>query len=502
MANFEKALEDADKCIEIKPDFSKGYQRKGLALLKQNKCDDAITSFNKGLELDPNSQPIKDSLAEAIRFKKDADNPMKKNFYKLYTDPKTSGHMKDPQFASMIQFAISDQKMLMQLMQSDPRFMDVFSVLTGIDLGKMGEEKEFASQSKVDFDIKNKKDADEYMKKKEDEEMPPSEERIKEKKKKESDGLKLKGNEEFKKKNYDAAFTHYSQALELNPTETSFNLNLAAVYFEKKEFDNCIKQCEAVLDNTFDFVKKSRAYGRMAFVYFERGELETSIDYFNKSLLENKDERIKDELRKVEKIKKKRDEELYINPELAEEHNNKANELYKGGKYPDSVKDYSEAIKRNPISAKYYTNRAMAYIKLMSFNDARVDCDKALELDPTFIRAYQRKATCHMMLKEYHRALDTYDKGLKLKSDDKELYDGKVKCMEAIRSGSSENDEERLKHAYSDPEIRVLLTDPRIQQLFKDFNENPKAAQDAIMKDKWISDAFNKLVAAGVVKTK
>jgi len=28
---YDKALEDASKCVEIKPDWAKGYQRKGLA---------------------------------------------------------------------------------------------------------------------------------------------------------------------------------------------------------------------------------------------------------------------------------------------------------------------------------------------------------------------------------------------------------------------------------------------------------------------------------------
>ena len=42
----------------------------------------------------------------------------------------------------------------------------------------------------------------------------------------------------------------------------------------------------------------------MAFNYSEKVNLEKSIEYFNKSLLERKDERIKDELRKIRKLKK------------------------------------------------------------------------------------------------------------------------------------------------------------------------------------------------------
>jgi tetratricopeptide (TPR) repeat protein len=29
---FDKALEDGEKCIEVKPDWGKGYQRKAMAL--------------------------------------------------------------------------------------------------------------------------------------------------------------------------------------------------------------------------------------------------------------------------------------------------------------------------------------------------------------------------------------------------------------------------------------------------------------------------------------
>jgi len=306
----------------------------------------------------------------------------------------------------------------------------------------------------------------------------------------------------MKSKNMDQAFTYYNQALELNPGELTINLNLAAVYFERKDYENCIKQCNIVLENTNDFTKKSKAYGRMGFAYQELNQIDKAIECFTSSLLEHKDDRIKDALKNAEKLKKKLDEEKYINPELAEEHNNKGNELHKAGKFADSLKEYTEAIKRNPKVAKFYSNRAASYIKLISFSDARHDCDKAIEIDPNFLRAYQRKATCHMMMKEYHRALETYENGLKIKADDSELLEGRAKCMETIRNSSGENDDERVKHAMADPEIRTLLQDPRIQQLFKDFNENPRKAQDAIMKDKWIADAFNKLVAAGVVKTK
>ena len=91
---------------------------------------------------------------------------------------------------------------------------------------------------------------------------------------------------------------------------------------------------------------------------------------------------------------------------------------------------------------------------------------------------------------------------MKLFPDDKELRDGYQKVFGMINNSSPEEDEERVKHAYADPEIQRLVQDPRIQQFFKDLKDHPKIANDAIMKDAFIAGAFKKLVAAGIIKTK
>ena len=84
--------------------------------------------------------------------------------------------------------------------------------------------------------------------------------------------------------------------------------------------------------------------------------------------MEKPDSRIKQALKEVQKIKLKMEEEAYINCEIVEQENQKANELYKSGKIPDALKIHNEAIKRNPKLTKYYTNRASCFIKLMEFS--------------------------------------------------------------------------------------------------------------------------------------
>ncbi len=510
MGNYLKALEDAESAIKIKTDYIKGYQRKASALEKLEKTDEAAATYKKALEFDPNNQQLKDSLNEIENSMK---NPFMKNFSKLYTDPRTSKYMSDPQFSSLLNFAMKDQKMLMDLVSKDPRFMDVFSVLTGIDLAGMSEESMKSKKEREEKEKERKKQdeerrkRDEEEKKKKDEEdkfnQMPEEEKQEFFNKKKAEELKALGNEHYKKKEWESALKYYDEAIQVYPKELTLFLNRAGVNQEFKEYQKVIEDCNHVIENTFDFVKKGRAYGRIGFAYQEMENFDAAIEAFNKSLLENNDIRIKDALKNITKLKEKIEAERYINPELAEVHNNKANELYKAGKFPDALKEYNETIKRNPSNAKYYSNRSACYTKLMEFSYACKDCDKALEIDPKYLKAFQKKASCHIMMKELHKALDTYEKALKLFPDDPELKNGYARAISQINSsGNPEDDKERVKHAYADPEIQRLLMDPRIQQLFKDLQENPKAANDAIMKDEFIATACKKLVAAGIIKMK
>ena len=56
---------------------------------------------------------------------------------KLMANPRIAAYFKDPQFRTKFEFIQKDPQMMMQVIQTDPRFMDVFKELTGIDLMDM-----------------------------------------------------------------------------------------------------------------------------------------------------------------------------------------------------------------------------------------------------------------------------------------------------------------------------------------------------------------------------
>jgi len=57
----------------------------------------------------------------------------------LMRNPKIAEYFKDPQFAMTFQMCQQNPQMLMQFMQTDSRYMEVFQVLTGIDLSAMNK---------------------------------------------------------------------------------------------------------------------------------------------------------------------------------------------------------------------------------------------------------------------------------------------------------------------------------------------------------------------------
>ena len=203
-----------------------------------------------------------------------------------------------------------------------------------------------------------------------------------------------------------------------------------------KNFEECIKACDQAIEQaaggTYDFVKLGKALSRKANALLQLERYDESIEMYQKALLENNDHGFKMGLQKAQKQKRDSEAKNYINPEIAEQHRVKGNELFKEGKFPLALKEYDEGIKRNPKGVAIYSNRCATLIKLMDINAGLKDADKCIELDPNFLKAYSRKGNCHHLMKEYHKAMKAYDDGLKLDPSNKECLEGKNKTIAVI----------------------------------------------------------------------
>ena len=109
-----------------------------------------------------------------------------------------------------------------------------------------------------------------------------------------------------------------------------------------------------------------------------------------------------------------------------------------------------------------------------------------------------------MVMKEYHKAMDSYKKGIEIEPENASCRQGLVKVTQQINYGranmTDEQKKEQAAHAMADPEIQAILQDPITQQLLRDFQENPQAAQQA-MRDPTVAAKIQKLIASGIIET-
>lgn len=78
-----------------------------------------------------------------------------------------------------------------------------------------------------------------------------------------------------------------------------------------------------------DYVKKAKVLARKGTILNKQQKYDEAIAALEKSLLEDGNQKVKDDLAKFKKAKKDKDAKDYINPELAETHNEKGSLLYK-----------------------------------------------------------------------------------------------------------------------------------------------------------------------------
>lgn len=294
---YVQALEDGEKTVALKPDWAKGHSRVGSALSYLGRMTEAIKAFETALQLDPNNAQYAENLADARAQKN--QNAMPNPFAspdlmnKLRNDPKTSEYFKDPSYLQLLNELRTNPNALTSKIQ-DPRVLASLGVLLGFNaMSGDDESMDIDPPTKPTTETKKK---EEPKKQEENTNMTPE--------KKQAIDEKQKGNDAYKKKDFDNALLHYNKAIELDPTETTYLLNIAAVYFEQKNYDKCIEQCEKAIDigreNRADFKLIAKAFTRIGNSYKKMENWKQAKVYYEKSMSEHRTPEIKALLSDIE----------------------------------------------------------------------------------------------------------------------------------------------------------------------------------------------------------
>eukprot|EP01116_Phalansterium_solitarium_P022139 TRINITY_DN7199_c0_g1_i1.p1 TRINITY_DN7199_c0_g1~~TRINITY_DN7199_c0_g1_i1.p1 ORF type:complete len:561 (+),score=169.48 TRINITY_DN7199_c0_g1_i1:84-1766(+) len=507
LKQYQEALQDANKTVELKADWAKGYSRKGAALHGLQEYEQAIDAFDAGLKLEPTNALLLDGLKAAKReLESVSSNPFGKlfgpdSFGKLAANPLTAPLLKQPDFVAKMNAIQQNPELFNVYMQSDKRLMTALGVLLGMpDLGAAAAAAE-PKEPEPSKPVETPKETP-----KEPEPTPMETEPISDEKR-QAEVEKAKGNEAYKKKNFDEAIAHYSKAAELDPENIVYLTNRSAVYFEMGKWDETINDCQQAVERGkfSDYKLKAKALSRIASVYMKQENYAQAVEYLERSLTEDRIPQTLDLLRKTEKLKAEKDKRDYINPELSLQAKERGNELFKQGKFPEAIQQYTEAIARNPQDHTLFSNRAASYTKLGEYQLALKDCDECLRIKPDFVKALIRKGHAYFFMKDYLKALETYDQGLKLEPENQELVESSQRAIKSLNEAetktnqSGKPDEETIRRAQQDPEIQEILTDPIMRQILEDMQKDPAAAREHL-KNPLVMKKIQKLAAAGILQ--
>jgi len=530
------ALADAESCIGLDPNFSKGYSRKGAALHAAKRYNDSIAAFQEGLSKFPSDAGLLNGLASVQKDQKSSSAPAASSPFanlfgpdlmtKIALNAKLRPYLNDADFVQKIKTLQSNPN-AMETMMQDKRILEVFQhvVLGGMGMPDMDNDEPNDKSARrpspptsTSAAQAKKAPEPESMEEEEEEEveevfsdtLSPEEIKLaKEKKdKKAAVAAKERGNKLYQAKDFAGALAAYDEAVQLDSTNMTFLTNKAAVYFTQNNFDQCIEMCEAAMEvgaaNKAPFEDRAKALTRCGKAYQKKGDYATAIEKLKAAQFEHHDKETQRLLKTWELEKKKKDALAYQDDSLADEHKNKGNAHFRASQFAEAVKEYEEAVKRAPKNAAIRNNLSAALCKIMDFNGAKREVEVALDLDHKYVKAWARKGEIEMLLKENHKAMDSFRKGLEIEPNNQACVDGlrKVSAMVNYGSATMSEDErkERAAHVMADPEIQNILMDPIIQQILQDFQHNPKAANEA-MRDATVRKKIEKLIASGVVQT-
>lgn len=510
IGKYSDSLTDAEKTISLKKDWPKGYSRKGTALELLEKYDEAVKTYEEGLTYDANNEQLKDALKNCKDQLKSGGggggagfsglNPFSdpKFLANLAMNPKTRDLLGDKEVQDLLRDLQKNPNDIAKLL-NHPKASQLLGAMFGGMGGGMGgpmggeDDAEFMREMAGDTSSKPAEPAKPATK-------PDPRSSLSETQRQAEEAKDL-GNEAYKKKDFDTAVVHYDKAIELEPTNITYQTNKAAAYFEQNKLEQCIELCEKAIEtgreNKADYTLIAKAYSRIGNAYAKMKDMKKALKYYDHSLSEHRNPEVLKKKQQLEKELKEQEMLAYVNPEEAEKEKTLGNEAFKKGDFPNAMKHYNEAVKRNPKDAKLFRNRALCLTKLMEFQLALKDCDEAIKLDPTFVKAYVQKGNIQVVLKEPSKAMSAYSKAIELEPDCQEAIDGYRQC--AVETNS--NPEEVRKRAMHDPEVQEILRDPAMRMILEQMQTDRHAVQDHL-KNPEIRAKIQKLVESGLIQVR
>jgi len=286
---------------------------------------------------------------------------------------------------------------------------------------------------------------------------------------KQAEGMKEKGNEEFKKGNYEKAIEFYTYATEMDPSNHVFYTNRAMCYAAMKKWDKWLRDAETSIKYKKDWEK---GHYRRGMALQNLGRMQEAVAAFQECV------KLSPASADFQKALDTAKKEMFKGMSEAEILKLEGNDLFKGGKIDLAIKKYSDALAKIPeikmdaksptnaagsaaaaapasgaaaaapaakaaddknrvLKADILANRAACYVQLYEPTKVRADCDEALKLVPNHGKALLRRGQALESLEKYKLALEDFEAVLKQDPTSKMAVQAAVRLRNNLRQKNS-----------------------------------------------------------------
>ncbi|CAL5989342.1 Stress-induced_protein sti1 [Hexamita inflata] len=545
--NFQAALADAEKCIQINPKFGKGYVRKADALTGLNKPEEALQILDAGQKEDPNEPLIGQRRSSLVN---DSQKQMvasvfgsseQELYQKMNANPRIAAMMRTNPMLFNKCNAIRQSGDFISAMQSDQSLGAVIMELMG--LGDMASkmpaqpgQPQHGQEEEIDGSSVQKpscpgKCGDQCCKKTggpccggKGHEQPKAEPKVAQEEPvsdeaKKGEELKNKGNEQFKQGQYEAAIALYEQAFEVHKNITYMN-NISTALLKIEKYEEALKKAEEAYqygkDNygSASFQEFAKALAKQGSALYKLNRFEEAIQKLKDSMLEHRDKQTLQLLSKYEDEYREYKLKQTYNPEKALQCKNDGNALVKENKFVQAAEMFTEGIKMLPeklqdgnskmLYIQLHNNRSLALFKAGQIHASYDDAMYVLSNEPENIKAMLRKAQIERMRKQYYLSVESYQKLMQLDPSNAEAIEGFQKTalkINEMQSGQLTEAEmtEIANIAMADPNMQKIAQDPGLAQIIQQIQQNPSKSQQ-FMQDPMISKRLEKLINAGILR--
>ena len=233
-----------------------------------------------------------------------------------------------------------------------------------------------------------------------------------------ADELKVKGNEQYGKKNLKQALEFYQQAADMDPTSPVILSNMAAVYTDMKKIDQARELCQRSIEKSHLYgIKRStlaKVYNRLGTLDHTEGHYRQAISWFRRSIkLDGDYSKAKSNLQRCETRLVSERRKAMWDLEKAKKMVNEANKLIEQKKNEEAYELLKGVVKYIPsaevkLQAKVHVGRGKCNLYDKKYHSALVEADKAIELDKDCYTAFTIKGVAHEGLNAFESATAAY----------------------------------------------------------------------------------------------